>query len=147
MGLDRQEKAIENTRRRLSEAGGVWDMAQVELCQMCHSLLGIDGPVLTPGSVKLVCYNLGHLPGSEGVERIRNRTQVGTTLASLRRSIDLLAEGGMISVMCYTHEEGVQERDALVSFAENLERAEFSVMQFTSVNAKAAPTLLCIYKR
>ena len=153
VGLDRQARAIESTRQKLEGAAvvqGKWGMTQVELFEMCHSQIGMLGegrPILESGDVKLICYNLGHLPGVGDEERGRTETQVGTTLESLRRSLDLLADGGLISVMCYSHEAGVVEKDALVAFAASLERSKYSVMQFTNVNAKSAPTLVCIYKR
>ena len=69
-----------------------------------------------PKPPRLIVYNLGYLPG--GNKRLT--TQRESTLMSLQAALDLLAEDGLISMMCYPgHEEGALEAIAIKKFVQH----------------------------
>lgn len=73
----------------------------------CHTKLPED-PFL-----RLIVYNLGYLPG--GDKTITTRAE--TTLKSVQLGFERLPTGGALSIVCYPHEEGTRESDALLTWA------------------------------
>jgi hypothetical protein len=62
-------------------------------------------PESVAGKVKAVMFNLGYLPGGDK----QRTTGSSTTLAALQASLELLAPGGMISLLAYTGHPGGRE--------------------------------------
>lgn len=52
---------------------------------------------IAPGSVSVITYNLGYLPGGDKTIT----TNVETTLTSIEAACNLVVQGGLISIMCY----------------------------------------------
>lgn len=94
-----------------------------------------------PEKLDCAIYNLGFLPG--GDKSIT--TNSDSTLKSLISALQMLKDGGIICIAIYTgHEEGKKERDALLSFAEELPKNEFGVMLHSFMNRVNSPMLLII---
>ena len=71
------------------------------------------------GTVRLIVYNLGYLPGSDKALT----TKVETTLESINHAQRLIMEGGVISVTCYPgHPEGKKEEEELQAPFPNFHR-------------------------
>lgn len=104
LAFDIQAAAIEAARRRVEDAG--W-LGRVDFYQESH--VGMDSRV-APGSVSLVMFNLGYLPGGDhGLT-----TEWVTTLAALEAAARVLRPGGGLSVVCYPgHAAGATESEAV----------------------------------
>jgi Putative rRNA methylase len=113
---------------------------RVDFQHRCHSTFP---EAIQPGSVKLIVYNLGYLPGgNKGLS-----TQKDITLQSMYQAQRLLQPGGIISVTCYPgHPEGVKEQEAILTYSSGLSPKEWSCCHHVWLNRKQAPSLLLIQK-
>lgn len=94
-------------------------------------------------NIKLIVYNLGYLPG--GDKSLTTKTD--TTLKSITNALDLILNGGAISITTYSgHLEGEKEEEALFNLASSLDSKKFCVCQHRWLNKKKAPALLWIRK-
>jgi tRNA1(Val) A37 N6-methylase TrmN6 len=136
--MDLQEEALVNTKRRLEAELDADVFQRVTFVRQCHSQF----PEVIPNeSVKLVVYNLGYLPGSDK----ETKTQLMTTMESLRSALKLVARGGAISVTCYPgHEEGALEEESLLQFCRELDPRRWSCCHHRWLNRRQSPSLLLI---
>lgn len=89
--------------------------------------------------VDFVIYNLGYLPG--GDKRIK--TEIDSTLESIKKSLYLLRENGLLLITCYTgHEGGLEEKEGVKDFLKGLNQKEYSVLKFNFLNQKNNPPIL-----
>ena len=127
IGIDIQEKAIENTEARLTEAR-LKGQPKVHLFQQSHETfpaLAYENPI------SLIVYNLGYLPG--GNKDLTTLTS--STLNSVSQALDLLSFGGALSLTCYPgHAEGAAELLALLDFFEGLSPLEWNVTHHQFLN-------------
>lgn len=124
-GFDLQEPAIEETGRRLFEAGLA---GRVTLVQAGHEEMEkhVSGPV------KAVLFNLGYLPGSD--RSIITRPE--TTGMALNQALKLLVPGGIVLVTVYPgHSGGASERSLVDGWAAGLEPREYHSWRMGQVNA------------
>lgn len=120
-GFDIQQAALDETCRRLDEAGL---SQQVSLYHAGHEAMRIALPESLAGRAKAVMFNLGYLPGGDK----QRTTTLNTTLAALEQSQQLLASGGAISVLAYTgHPGGREEAEAVKAWAAKLAPDYFEV--------------------
>lgn len=134
--LDIQEEAIEKTKQKAQEL----HLENIHYHQRCHSSFPSE---ISPGSIKLVVYNLGYLPG--GDKEIT--TMTSTTLQSLNQACTLLKQSGMISIMCYPgHQEGKKEEGEILEWATNLDQALWRCCHHRWINKEKSPSLLFITK-
>ena len=136
--FDIQEKALQNTQKRLSEHFSKETIHQNVLffCQ-CHSVL----PSIEK-KMGLVVYNLGYLPGGGDKELT---TRVKTTLKSLESALNILSSQGALSVMCYPgHPEGKEELRAVLCFCKNLDSKKYLVKNYSSAIKTDSPSLFII---
>lgn len=111
--VDIQEQALTSTRALLDRERL---LRRVTLIHGNHSSLN---DILPQGSgpFRAIMYNLGFLPLSDKAVV----TRADTTIRSLRQALGLLAPGGMISIAAYRgHDEGAEEAQAIVGWAEEL---------------------------
>lgn len=96
-----------------------------------------------PENPKAIMFNLGYLPG--GDENIITKPE--TTIQALKRGIQLLSPGGIISIVSYTgHKGGQNEAEEVLKFSKGLNAREYSVMETKFINVNNAPFLLIIEK-
>jgi len=111
-GIDIQAIALENTRKRLQANGG---LAQTRLILGNHADLNTHIPSFAFGHIRLICFNLGYLPGQDHT----CTTQADSTLQALEQAQQLLAPGGLISCLVYPgHPAGAQEARVVQGFFE-----------------------------
>lgn len=133
IGLDIQPQAIQNTEELLAKHG-----KKAVLHRLSHALID---QIPLPHPPRLIVYNLGYLP--RGDKSLTTLTQ--TTLESVQKSVELLADDGALSITCYPgHDEGLKEEEALLRFAESLPSHEWAVSHHRWINRLRAPSLLWI---
>lgn len=136
IGLDIQEQALKNTQLLLQENSCM----QVSLHRQSHVSFPEEA---YQRPISLIVYNLGYLPG--GNKNITTKTD--SSLESLRKSIELVEEGGLVSVTCYPgHEEGKIEEIALLDWLQTLSPLSFAICHHRWINRRQAPSLLIIKK-
>ncbi|KAL6771029.1 RRM10 [Auxenochlorella protothecoides x Auxenochlorella symbiontica] len=141
VGFDISAAALQATRRRLEEELAPEAMPELKLVHAGHETMPQH---LGHDSAKLICFNLGYLPGSDKTEA----TRAGSSLAALSHAFDILQPGGLLSVMCYTgHPGGAEETDAIISCLSELEPASWLVTQLKLLNRPSAPLLCTAWKR
>ena len=140
-GFDVQKAALESARTRLEEAGAE---AQVELLLAGHETLENHLPEEQKGHLKAAMFNLGYLPGSDKA-RI---THEETTLPALEATLRMLSVGGLMSVVLYPgHEGGDQEADAVLTWARQLDSANFDVLLYDFINRQNKSPILLIFQK
>jgi len=132
IAFDIQAAAIEATRNRMDSEGFsgrviLHGESHVELARFA-----------APGSVKVIIFNLGYLPGAD---RSISTNKV-ETLEALDAASALLKPGGILAVICYPgHPEGAEEAEAVESFFHSLPNHRVARYSLVATRS-AAPFLL-----
>jgi hypothetical protein len=139
--MDLQQKAIDSSEQLLLERLDRDLFEKIQFIHGCHSEFPKE---ILPGSVRLVAYNLGYLPGGD-----KSKTTLAeTTLNSIQKAQELIMEGGLISITCYPgHSEGKREEGLIFDFSASLDPKQWSCCQHRWTNRSHAPSLLMIQKR
>lgn len=137
--FDIQKQALENTRNLLSQYKF---LDRVTLIADGHEkmLEYIKEPV------HCLMYNLGYLPGGDKSVI----TSFETTLCSLKQGLEILAQGGAVSVTLYPgHQGGDQEAAEVEKFLLNLPSREWHVFTWKKANSSgsAAPYLIIVNRQ
>ena len=133
--FDIQKEAIESTSALLSENG----RCNVTLINESHHLLAeyVD-------KAKAVIFNFGFLPG--GDHNIYSHPE--TSLKAIDAALSILDEDGFVSICSYYGgDTGFEERDALLSYLENLDQKKYTVMLQSFHNRKNCPPLFIIIEK
>ena len=137
IAFDVQKQAVENTKKRLEEAG--------MLSRASLYCLGHEHMAQKAESAQAVVFNLGWLPG--GDKRVTTRWE--TTKAALQSALRLLLPQGVLVLCAYPgHAEGERERQNLMDFFSALRPQEFNVLHQKFLNAgPGAPECFVIQKQ
>ena len=135
--FDIQPQAVENTEKRLREAG-LRDRVQLFLEGHENLAERVSEPV------RAAVFNLGWLPG--GDHRVTTRWE--TTRKALQGALGLLAPGGILLVCAYPgHAEGDRERKELIGFLSGLNNRQYNVLRQSFLNAgPGAPECFTVQK-
>ena len=135
--FDIQAQALEKTKKLLQQADC---LEQVRLIRDSHEK--IDFYVKEPAHV--IVYNLGYLPGGDKTVI----TSPDSTLNSLKKALDLLAPGGLISIIAYpAHPGGAEELSGVEEYLMNLSCPPWHAFTYRRLNgARSAPCLLVAHK-
>lgn len=138
-GFDIQEQALINTWKQLASKLDEDSLKRVVLFHESHDQM----KRLVKEPVKLIVYNLGYLPkGNKALTTI-----AASTLESISQGLNMLVEGGVLSVVCYPgHAEGEREEKAILEFVRSLPPSLWSVSYSQFVNRINAPSLLLVQK-
>ena len=132
--FDVQEAAIQHTRQRLIDAG--IDPSVYTLFHAGHETMKTHVPAGAHGSVQAIMFNLGYLPGSDKAVI----TQTSKTLAALAQGLEILAAGGLMTVVVYPgHDGGAEEALAIEELASALDSRAFEIQHLRPVNPGASP--------
>lgn len=135
-GFDAQPEAVARTRRRLEAAGLA---GRVTLFERGHEAMRAALPPEAVGRVRAVTFNLGYLPGGDK----SCITRPETTIPALSAARDVLAPGGVLTVVVYAgHPGGAEESDAVAAWAEALDQRRFQALTYRFVNQRNAPPWL-----
>ncbi|GAB2286654.1 hypothetical protein Dimus_021050 [Dionaea muscipula] len=141
-GMDIQEDAVKSTSSLLDSSLDLTDREHVKLFTTCHSRMADVLPKDT--YVRLVAFNLGYLPG--GDKQVITMPQ--STLLALEAAKEILAPGGLISVIVYVgHPGGREEFETVQTFASRLAVDDWVSSQIQLSNRPAAPVLVFLFKR
>lgn len=95
-------------------------------------------------NVDCIVYNLGYLPGSDK----SITTKKDSTLKSLSNGLNLLSENGLMIIALYSgHEEGKEEKEAVLSYCKNLSKKNFGVIYQQFLNRTNNPPSLVIIEK
>lgn len=136
--FDIQDQALEMTRNLLAVNNA---LIGVQLIKTGHE--NMDS--IVSGKVKAVMFNLGYLPGGDhGVI-----TRPETTLAGIRQALNLLDQGGIITITIYSaHPGGTEEKEAVEELVENLDSRKWNVLKWSFLNKFTnAPFIVVIYRK
>lgn len=135
--FDIQEQAINQTARRLAEAGFE---DRVILLRKGHETMA--GQVSS--GLAAVMFNLGYLPG--GDQTII--TQPETTLTAFGHSLQLLRPGGILAITIYPgHDGGASERRTVDGWAAGLAPQTFHSWRMAQLNVPSdAPYFVLVQK-
>lgn len=106
--FDIQDAALKATASRLDAAGV---LERVTLIKGDHAGMRDFLPCGIRGQVRLVCFNLGYLPGSDH----SSTTRPESTLPALHQALLLLAPEGLLSVIAYRGHPGAEAEAASVA--------------------------------
>lgn len=131
LAFDVQLEALDSARSRVAGAG--W----VEFFQMSHGTMGEHAAA---GTVAVVMFNLGYLPGQDHAIT----TESHETLAALAVAARLLKPGGVLSVICYPgHPAGASEAAAVEGWLMAQTSNGWRVARYGAVGTKRpAPFLM-----
>ncbi len=136
--MDIQPEALGSTCALLDAEGM---LGRAELRLMSHTDIDTLG---LAGSVRCVTFNFGWLPGGDH----DIYTKAETSVEAVKKSLDLLVPGGMITmIMYYGKNNGFEERDALLSFLPTIDDRRFTVVVSPFVNRKNCPPIPAVIFR
>lgn len=136
--FDVQPQAVENTRRRLTEAGVI---SRAHLFCLGHEHMGEH----VPGPIALAAFNLGWLPGGDH----QVTTLWETTRQAVETALSLLRPQGVCVICAYPgHAEGERERGALHELLAQLPPQRYNVLCQRFLNAgPGAPECFVIQRQ
>lgn len=123
--FDIQTQAIASSRKRLATEGL---LERVTLIQSGHEHMAAKIPVIHHGSVNIIMFNLGYLPGADK----SLITTTATTIKALSTATEILAESGILSILAYPgHTGGSEETAAVIQWAHQLPQQTFTLCMHT----------------
>lgn len=146
IGFDVQDMSI--AAENLAQAG-LYNRARLlqqghetMLQALTHTHIFPQSQILS--SIHAIMFNLGYRP--HGDTSLITRTE--TTLSALQQSRQILASGGILTVICYPkHDGGSDEAAAVLDWAMNLPTQEWKVSHTRIINTKGLPPeLFAVYK-
>ncbi len=125
LALDLQQQAVDNTNRRIIDAGYERIGHAVQADHACLAQFA------SPESVDAICFNFGWLPGGDhGVF-----TQPETSIPAIEAALNLLRPGGVLSLcIYYGGRSGYRERDALLDYLQTLDNRRYTVIENRFIN-------------
>ena len=131
-GFDIQELAIASTEKKLIK-NEVVERASL-ICDS-HALMKEH----VKEEVDFIIFNLGYLPRADKTIT----TLVDSTLKAIEAGLDLLKLHGIMVVVIYPgHEEGYEEKNAVLEYVQNLDQQRIDVMKIDFVNQKNNPPIV-----
>lgn len=135
--FDIQQKALDETKIKLSNQNL---LHRTELIRAGHE--NMDQYIKT--EVAAIMFNLGYLP--KGDHYVVTKAQ--TTIQALEKSLCYLKTNGLLTVAIYHgHPEGVEEKEAVLSYMKNLDQKLFNVLYMEFINQANNPPLLVIVEK
>lgn len=136
-GFDIQKEAVERTVERLEKAG-IGHRASL----YCTGHQNVKEYVKE--EVDAAVFNLGWLPGSDRSVR----TMRETTMQAVEGCLELLKEGGLLTICAYPgHDEGREELKALIDWASALDSRKYDAMIRRYLNQPNDPPVLFAIKK
>lgn len=141
-GFDVQEDAIRTSLERLNQH----EIAdRVTIFHSGHEQLSKLIPADHHGKIKAAIFNLGYLPGSD--KSIVTKPE--TTIFAIEQLLEIMiSEGIIILVIYHGHAEGAIERDALLTYCQEIDQKKAHVLMYRFMNQQNNPPfIVAIEKR
>lgn len=136
-----QEAALAATRKRMEVAVPEQERPVVHYLHRCHSQMQQH---VGSHQADLVCFNLGYLPGSK--DKLQTATRKPTTLAAVEGALEVLRQGGLLSILAYLqHEGGTEEYLGVAELLRALPRERWTCSETELLNSPTAPRLLLVW--
>lgn len=144
--FDVQEGAIAQTRSKISNLRDQIPNGDcVKLIHAGHETFESHLPAELRGRVRAFMFNLGWLPGAQNKGTF---TRTETTLLALGLAAEWLAEGGVITVVCYPgHEGGDTEAEQVEAWAAKLPPDSFEAQKLAFVNLTGTPPRCLVVRK
>lgn len=100
---------------------------------------------ITSEKIDAAMFNLGFLPGGD-----KNITTEGiSSLKAIKDSLELLIEGGILTIACYIgHEKGKEEYEIIKNYLCSIDKSKFGVMEHSFLNrSHVSPRLIVVEKK
>lgn len=138
LSFDIQDRALEKTKELLEKEGCA---GRAELIMDSHE--NID-KYAAEECADIIMFNFGYLPGGDH----SISTRADTSLRAVRKSLDVLKKGGIMSLCIYSGgDSGYEEKDALLSFLKDLDRKKYIVTVHEYFNRPNDPPVPVIIKK
>lgn len=132
--FDVQQAALDSTTARLQKYGC---SAVLHLCSHADMSEHVE-------EARAVMFNLGYLPGADH-EKI---TQKKSTLAAVEAGLSILLPGGVMTCICYPgHPGGLDEAEAVLSFAQQKAEASFELITANEKDRLEGRPFLVAFKK
>lgn len=132
LSFDIQDDAIQSTTDAVKE-NGFDKIADIKKCS--HSEMD---KFAESGTVACIMFNFGWLPGGDH----NIHTQARTSIEAIEKGLELLRDGGVMSLCIYYGKEtGFEERDALLEYIKTIECRKASVLVCDFVNRPNCPAI------
>ncbi len=132
-GFDVQQAALDAAQSLLNA-----QVQNVQLFLAGHETMIEHIPAHHHGCVRTVMFNLGYLPRGERTIT----TAAPTTRQALGQALRLLAPGGLITIVCYSHPEGHAEMQAVRNELATLSQREYTCLQTDFFNQQGNPPVV-----
>ncbi len=130
VAFDIQQEAIDSAAALLASRG-----LSARLIKDSHA--NMDA-YLEEGSVSLIMFNLGYLPGGDHSVF----THFESTREAIEKGLKLLKSGGLMCVsVYYGGDSGYEERDALLPYLKALDDGKYQVIEAAFYNWKKDPPI------
>lgn len=140
--FDIQKEAIDSTYQLLKEKGFESSLTDGTVKLICDSHENIESYVAGP--VKAVIFNLGYLPGCDKTKT----TMKSSTLSAAISALGLLDIDGLLCITMYSgHDEGAEEKAALLSWAAKLDPKRYHTAYISMTNQKNSPPEILLITR
>ena len=142
IAFDIQPMALENTKALL-EAEGMKDYPGIRL--ILDSNANAKNYV-EPGEagIAAILFNLGYLPGGDKTVT----TTKEETLRAVNDAVELVKPGGLVAAVLYSgHEQGAEEKQALLNWAKELPAKAYHVAYISMWNQKKCPPEILLITR
>lgn len=139
--------AFDIQKQALTSTNGLLEKNQIAkntytLHQASHDTIAKTVPASEPISAAI--FNLGYLPGGDKTVI----THKDSSLNAIKQCLDLLSPHGLvIVVLYYGHEGGVEEKNAILQFASQLDQHQFNVMTYQFINQVQAPPICLAFEK
>ncbi len=135
-GFDVQEHAILATKERLKQHGY---LDRVTIFHTGHEHLEKIIPLEYHGKITGAVFNLGYLPNSDKSVF----TKPETTISAIEQMFSIMAPEGIIVIVIYHgFPEGALERDALLSYCQQIDQKEAHVLKYQFINQQNNPPFI-----
>ena len=129
--FDIQETAVENTRRRIEEAG--YGERAVLICDSHENMASYICE-----EADVIMFNFGYLPGGDH----SLATKAETSLAAVEQGMALLKAGGVMSLCIYSGgDTGYYDKNVLLKYLIDLDPGKWLVLVHEIYNRKNDPPL------
>lgn len=123
IAFDIQKVALEETEKLLKKENKIEQMGnRIRLIQASHQYMD---QYVYPESVDVICFNFGYLPGGDH----KISTKADTSLEAIRKGLELLKSGGMMSLCIYSGgDTGFEEKERILAYLKTLPPREYTVI-------------------